>query len=203
MTRILVLAVLVAALWRAAPALSQALVQTEGAPHKGPYAYHDMCRREPGLCRGDQAAGRSPGAGPVARLSRHRRRLLRRTNARINAQIRAGRDIELYGVSDYWTAGGRFGDCEDYIVAKKQALIAAGWAADQLLYAVVVGTETPYHAVLVVRTDRGDLVLDNLRPEILDWRASGYSFVVRQSAADPRRWVRIQGPETWLARRGN
>ena len=111
----------------------------------------------------------------------------------------AGHDPEIFGVSDYWTTGRRLGDCEDYMIAKKHALLAAGWRADHLLYAVVIGTETPYHAVLIVRTDRGDLVLDNLRSDIVDWRASRYRFVVRQSARDPRQWVRVEDPSRRLA----
>ena len=107
-------------------------------------------------------------------------------------------DADRHGVPDHWTAARVAGDCEDYMIAKKQALLAAGWAADQLLYAVVEGIETPYHAVLVVRTDQGDLVLDNLRAGIVPWELSGYRFVVRQSAADPRRWVEVH-PSLGLA----
>ena len=128
-------------------------------------------------------------------------RELRRINSKVNARIRAGHDYELYGISDFWTSGRKIGDCEDYMIAKKQALIAAGWSADQVLYAVVIGSETPYHAVLIVRTDKGDLVLDNLRGQILDWRASGYRFVVRQSAANPQQWVRVVEPVDRVARR--
>lgn len=193
MTRLVALMLPAAILWPDAPPAAQHLIQTEGAPHRGPYAYHAMCRREPGLCAGDRAAGHRQGASPAANLSERKWQDLQHVNAEVNARIRAVRDIDAHGVSDFWTAGQWRGDCEDYMIAKKQALIRAGWAADQLLYAVVEGTETPYHAVLIVRTDRGDLVLDNLRPGILDWRSSGYRFVVRQSAADPRRWVRIAG----------
>lgn len=206
MTRVLVFVTAVAALWPAASPVAQeaarGLAQVEGTQHSGPRAYHMMCRREPALCAGDHAAGRRPGAGPTARLTPRRRRMLHRVNGQVNARIRAARDLDLYGVSDFWTAGRRTGDCEDYMIAKKQALLEAGWAADQLLYAVVEGTETPYHAVLIVRTDRGDLVLDNLRTRVVDWRASGYRFVVRQSAADPRQWVRVNEPAPRLAERG-
>ena len=150
-----------------------------------------MCTREPALCAGDRAAGRKAGTGPVARLTTKAMRTLRRVNDHVNAQIQSTHDHTVYGVSDFWTSGRRQGDCEDYMITKKQSLIAAGFAPDQLLYAVVRGTETPYHAVLIVRTDMGDLVLDNLRSEILDWRASNYRFVVRQSAANPLQWVRV------------
>ena len=166
--------------------------QVEGRAHVGPRAYHAMCRREPELCAGDASAGVAPGAGPVAMLTPALRAEVAAVNAQVNSRLRPVADVDRHGVTDHWTAGRAAGDCEDYMIAKKQALIAAGWAPDQLLYAVVEGVETPYHAVLVVRTDQGDLVLDNLRAGVVPWELSGYRFVVRQSAADPRRWVRVQ-----------
>ena len=69
-------------------------------------------------------------------------------NDRLNDAIRPRDDIDVYGVSCYWTEGGSIGDCEDYIIAKKQALMRAGWCADQLLYTVVNGFCRPCHAVL-------------------------------------------------------
>lgn len=200
MKRILAIAALCIACWPV-PGMTADTAQIEGRPHIGPRAYHAMCQREPRLCREDHASARTSGVTSPAILTKRRLRQLRRVNARINGRIRAGRDFELYGVSDFWTSGRNIGDCEDYMIAKKQALIAAGWSADQVLYAVVVGTETPYHAVLIVRTDRGDLVLDNLRGQILDWQASGYRFVVRQSAVNPQQWVRLVEPGARVAER--
>ena len=143
----------------------------------------------------DRQAGRLIGKTPDARMTAERWSQLQVVNRAINTRVAPREDAEIYGVSDYWTAGAHVGDCEDYMIAKKQALIAAGWAADQVLYAVVVGIETPHHAVLVVRTDRGDFVLDNLRDEILPWEETGYRFVVRQSSENPHRWVHVlQGP---------
>ena len=200
MKRILAIVTLFAALGPS-PGIAAGSAQTEGRPHKGPRAYHAMCQREPHLCSDDRASARTLGVSPAAKLTRRRMRELQRINSKVNARIRAGHDYELYGISDFWTSGRNIGDCEDYMIAKKQALIAAGWSADQVLYAVVIGTETPYHAVLIVRTDKGDLVMDNLRGQILDWRASGYRFVVRQSAANPQQWVRIVEPADRVARR--
>lgn len=172
--------------------------QLEGQAHDGPRAYHVMCRREPSLCAGDALAGAAPGAGPAAILTPALRAELSAVNAEVNGRLRPVADADRHGVPDHWTAGRAAGDCEDYMIAKKQALMAVGWAPDQLLYAVVEGVETPYHAVLVVRTDQGDLVLDNLRAGIVPWELTGYRFVVRQSAADPRRWVRVR-PSMGLA----
>ena len=95
--------------------------------------------------------------------------------------------------TDYWTIGRHQGDCEDFIIAKKHALMAKGWKADQLLYAVVEGRYSEYHAVLVVRTEWGDYVLDNLNGQIAPWQETRYRFIIRQSAANPNAWVRVAG----------
>ena len=41
--------------------------------------------------------------------------------------------------------------------------------------------------MLVVKTDQGDLTLDNLRGEIVSFREAGYR-VVAMSGANPARW---------------
>ncbi len=43
------------------------------------------------------------------------------------------------------------------------------------------------HAVLTVKTDHGDFVLDNLSDEIRPWTATGYQFYKRQAQDDPER----------------
>jgi len=142
----------------------------------------------------DRQASRVARPGPARRLTPALWAELGRVNATLNARIAPEQDLTLYGTSDYWTLARDLGDCEDYMIAKKQALMARGWAADQLLYAVVEGTVTPYHAVLIVRTDRGEFVLDNMTDRVVPWDASGYRFVVRQSAARPHRWVEVLDP---------
>lgn len=47
--------------------------------------------------------------------------------------------------------------------------------------------------VVTVRTDQGDLVLDNLRSEIVAWRRTGYQFIMRQSGDNPQLWVALSG----------
>ena len=67
----------------------------------------------------------------------------------------------------------------------------AGWPREALLIGVVVGEESPFHAVLIVRTSKGEFVLDNMTDEIRDWRDTGYTWVIRQSTKSPERWVQI------------
>lgn len=166
--------------------------QVDGAAAPAPTAYHAMCAREPVLCRHDRLAGLSPEIAPSVVMTGPRRAELTRINKTVNARIQPASDETLYGVADHWTAGRTEGDCEDYVIAKKLALIAAGWSADQLLYAVVEGSRTPFHAVLLVRTSDGDIVLDNLTDQIVPARESGYRFIIRQFAANPYRWVSLE-----------
>ncbi len=115
-------------------------------------------------------------------------------NRDINQQIAPVTDAELYGVAEYWTYPvNQQGDCEDYVLLKRKALIEAGWDPSALLITVVRDEKGDGHAVLTVVTDRGDLVLDNQREAVLPWQQTGYEYVKRQSQADPKAWVYV-GP---------
>ena len=179
-------------LWPSSSAAEVTGAQVEYAPHPGPSGYHAMCARAPRLCMADRRASRQRHANP-ALMTPSSLAVLVSLNTEINRRIRPASDLVAYGVADHWTVGERAGDCEDYVVAKKQALLAAGWHAGQLLYAVVESRQN-HHAVLIVRTSAGDLVLDNLTDQIMPWHETGYRFVTRQSAEAPDRWVHLSQP---------
>jgi len=112
------------------------------------------------------------------------------TNNLINTAISPVTDIDYYHEDEVWaypTDG--FGDCEDYALAKRKALIADGWNPSTLLMTVVRERDGAGHAVLMVRTDRGDLVLDNQDGRVMVWNQTPYQFLKRQSQADAGRWV--------------
>lgn len=163
----------------------------EGREVRGPRAFYELCARSPQECPAPTML-----TGP-AQLTLDQRawRLLTEVNRAVNETHAPRLDVELYGVSDHWTRPMGYADCEDYALAKRAALIAEGAPAEALLIGVVEGIDDEYHAVLIVRTDRGDLVLDNLEPDVRLWTATKYTWVIRQSAADPARWVRIVGAE--------
>jgi predicted transglutaminase-like cysteine proteinase len=110
-------------------------------------------------------------------------------NLRINKSVRSVSDRQQYGVSDHWTypANGA-GDCEDFALAKKRALMALGLPGNRLLLATVHSPRVGPHAVLVLRLDDGDYVLDNLTDRILPWHATGYAFLRIQSPTEPGVW---------------
>lgn len=75
-------------------------------------------------------------------------------------------DAELWGRKDYWATPREFmsrsGDCEDYAAAKFYALRSLGIPAENLQIALVGRSGRPdYHAVLLVRTEAGRLMLDS------------------------------------------
>lgn len=95
---------------------------------------------------------------------------LGRVNAKMNSRIKGVSDKSQYGVAEYWEIADRAGDCEDYALAKLKDLRSLAWPKDALDIAVCkISSTGEYHAVLVVHTDKGDLVLDNLRDRVDLW----------------------------------
>ena len=122
-------------------------------------------------------------------------RELVRINQTVNADIKPMTDLEHYGVVEKWAyPDDGYGDCEDYVLLKRRMLMEAGWPREALLITVVRETSGDGHAVLTVKTDRGDLVLDNQNEAIVLWSESGYRFVKRQSQSDPNVWVSLGDP---------
>lgn len=120
--------------------------------------------------------GASGAAGAFAASLRGHRvtAKIEAVNAYVNARVRFVDDSVQFGVGDRWMAPsetlarGR-GDCEDYAIAKRAMLRAAG-VADNDLYLVVLKdlTRRSDHAVLVVRAAGRFLVLDNGTTRIVD-----------------------------------
>jgi predicted transglutaminase-like cysteine proteinase len=71
-------------------------------------------------------------------------------------------------------------------------LIEAGFSPSNLLMTVVLQPNGDGHAVLTVRTDRGDFILDNMRNKVMLWADTEYTYLKRQSSSDPTRWVKLQ-----------
>ena len=116
-------------------------------------------------------------------------------NRWVNNTIQPVTDLEHWGVVERWSYpdDGK-GDCEDYVLLKRRMLIQAGWPREALLITVVRDKKDEGHAVLTVKTDKGDFVLDNQAEEILHWIDTGYRFVKRQSQSNPNIWVELGDP---------
>jgi predicted transglutaminase-like cysteine proteinase len=116
-------------------------------------------------------------------------------NAWVNNTIKPITDLEHWGVVERWSyPDDGYGDCEDYVLLKRRMLMRAGWPRQALLITVVRDKRGDGHAVLTVKTDRGEFILDNQAEEIVLWSETGYRFVKRQSQSDPNTWVALGDP---------
>ena len=114
-------------------------------------------------------------------------------NNRVNKEIEPITDMDHWGVIERWDmAEDGKGDCEEYVNIKRKRLVEAGIARRALRVVVVIDEENAGHAVLMLRTDKGDFILDNKRNAILAWHQTGYVYVKRESQ-DRIGWVALGG----------
>lgn len=171
---------------RASPSHARAFL-VEGQAALPPMAYLRFCKAYPSEC--DAPTGDAPSAGLGGRTVRWEERLLelRRVNREVNARIRPV--VRFPGAP--WLLEAASGDCNTYAVQKRHVLLKAGWLPDALSLAVVVTAIGEGHLVLVVRTEAGDLVLDNLRDDVRSWNVTGYAWRKIQSVRDASTWVDV------------
>jgi predicted transglutaminase-like cysteine proteinase len=124
---------------------------------------------------------------------------LNRINRSINDRIRPMTDEQAFGMSDFWTLplsdGPRaVGNCKHYALEKRKALVEAGAPMSALSIAILRTDRGEVHAVLIVATERGDFVLDNLTSEIRGWREPDYAWLSRQVPGRPLEWAVVGEP---------
>lgn len=140
-----------------------------------PTGFYRFCADQPTAC--------APRGGDVVPTVP----MLDGVNRRVNAAIRP--KAEAPG-RDVWRIGGNSGDCEDYALTKRAALLKAGVASSRLRLAVGTLANGEGHAVLVVATCCGELVLDNRTDRLLPPSAARIRWRSIQSPDDPRMWLR-------------
>ena len=153
----------------------------------GPAGFYVMCLAMPSTCKIQRARNIETAAGDIM-LTADTLSLIDRVNRQVNGSMRPQAET---GGADVWKIGGSAGDCEDYALTKRAALLRKGFPSSSLLMTSVITGRGESHAVLMVRTDRGDFVLDNLSPRVEPWSATGYRFTSMQSPDNPRMWVRL------------
>ena len=125
---------------------------------------------------------------------------LAQINKWVNDSVWPMTDMDHWGVIDRWNyPDDGYGDCEDYVLLKRKLLMRAGWPRQALLITVVLDHNGDGHAVLTVKSDKGEFILDNQNPEIVLWSETGYRFVKRQSQTDPNAWVGLGAPRPAVA----
>ncbi len=167
------------------PSTSSPVVASGDA--RAPYAWVEFCKRYQAECKVDT---REPDR---IELTAKTWKLLVSTNVKTNKDIEPITDMDHWGVVDRWDmAEDGKGDCEEYVNVKKRRLVEAGIPRRALLTTVVIDDENAGHAVLMVRTDRGDFILDNKRNAVLTWQQTGYVYVKRESQ-DKVAWTSLGG----------
>jgi predicted transglutaminase-like cysteine proteinase len=155
-----------------------------------PIGYVNFCREHDSECRpAERFADR-------IQLTAAKFQEIKRVNDAVNTDVAPVTDLELYGQPEVWAYPSGKGDCEDYVLLKRRLLAARGFPESTLLITVVRDENNEGHAVLTVRTDRGDLILDNKRREVMRWADTPYTFVKRQSERNPLVWISLLPPET-------
>lgn len=140
-----------------------------------PLSMQYFCAQHKSECAGG-------GRGQVT-MSPNLMAVLKQINGRVNRAISPERDG-----ADVWALNPTSGDCEDYVLSKRSALIRQGVPAGSLRIAYTHTRRGEPHAVLVVRTSEGDYVLDNLTNTVKTLRASGYN-IRSMSSPNPTRWT--------------
>jgi predicted transglutaminase-like cysteine proteinase len=167
---------------------SPAMINTADAPPLA--AWSEFCRQSPAECAFDRTEPETIASTPEVR------ELIQAVNSYVNRTIVPITDPNYRGVADRWeypTEG--LGDCEDYQLLKRKLLVEAGLPKRALLMTVVINQQGEGHAVLTVRFDREDVILDNQTNAILRWDRTGYEFIKRE-ALTRTGWAYVQpGPE--------
>jgi predicted transglutaminase-like cysteine proteinase len=150
-------------------------------------AWTNFCERYPAECAVDTS---EPA---LLTLTPEAWRTIVSTNRSVNKRIKPMTDLKHWGVVDRWDfPDDGYGDCEDYQLLKRKLLVEQGLPRRAMRMTVVIDDQGEGHAVLMVRTDRGEFVLDNKRMSVLPWQQTGYVFVKREGH-DSMAWVSLNG----------
>lgn len=153
-----------------------------------PIGHYEFCKANSAEC-----SQRINDTGPL-KLTKALWKRVTSVNLEVNRAVRPVNDIDIYGKDEVWTYPGAVGDCEDFVLQKRRMLMGAGISASNLLITVVRKWNGEGHAVLTLRTDKGDFILDNLRDDVRPWTATGYNYLKRQSSFHTGKWVTISEP---------
>lgn len=177
--------------WQGTAAESTSLVA--GRQTSQPIGHYEFCKVSPSEC-----AVRPRDRGPLHLTSAVLEQVAE-TNVKVNRWVRPLNDIDIYGRDEVWAYPDEgAGDCEDYVLEKRRMLNRAGISLSNLLITVVRKPDGEGHAVLTVRTDQGDFILDNLTDEVRGWQDTGYKFLKRQASYHTGRWVSLRNENTTL-----
>jgi predicted transglutaminase-like cysteine proteinase len=154
-----------------------------------PIGHYEFCKANPDECSIEVVL-----TEPVV-LDENAWNVINRINSYVNDVIKPMNDYDIYGRDEMWAYPRSVGDCEDYVLLKRKFLIEKGVSPSNALITVVRKPDGEGHAVLTIRTDRGDYVLDNLTDRVRNWNRTGYTYLKRQAETEPGRWKTITGAQ--------
>ena len=157
-----------------------------------PLAYSMFCLRYPKDCEKTHAEKAAPTTEPV-KMTLMRRTQLAAINMRVNDSIIPQPQYQTVS-SERWVINPPEGDCNDYVVSKRHQLLAKGWPSRALLMAEVALPSGEHHLVLVVETNEGQVVLDNLNPRVRTVAEAevDYKWVRMESNDNPNSWITVR-----------
>lgn len=182
LTRLIGLTLFMMALFSTVPSFAVEVRGTKpvymplGEPMLAPFSFARFCVRKPVRC-------------PVSKqihqiqLNAANRRVIEEVQRSVNSELRSG--------LERWDDGVTRTDCTDFALIKRSRLMDLGFQPSALLIAVAFVASGEAHLLLVVVTDRGDYVLDNLRPTMVRWDELPYRWVMRSTPQDPRNWQAV------------
>lgn len=129
---------------------------------------------------------------PPPRVTEYGWKVVNDVNKEVNSTIVAMTDLEVYGRDEVWEYPTTAGDCEDFVLLKRRKLIERGFSVSDLLITVVRKPDGEGHAVLTLRTNEGDFILDNLSDDVKLWTKTNYTYLKRQASFNTGRWVSIE-----------
>ena len=166
-----------------------------GARTSQPRGHWELCQQRPIECTARTSTRR------VVAMNGDVMAVLRSVNDRVNRSVRPMTDLQQHGMVERWSYPGAYGDCEDYVLAKRHMLLGYGFKPGDLLITVAELPDGEGHAVLAVRTDQGEYILDNVDRKVRHWTRTKLRFIKRQSTRHAGTWVLIAGAATRLAMR--
>lgn len=182
----------IAVAWNVTDAVASASMVTGGLTSQ-PIGHYDFCKLHPNECD-----IRPTDLRPL-KVSKTVWHEIVDVNDTVNHDVKPMSDYDHYGKDEVWAyPDDGFGDCEDYVLEKRRELMQKGISLSDLLITVVKKKDGEGHAVLTVRTNRGDYILDNLTNEVRPWTSTPYRYLKRQAIDNTGRWVTIREGQTTL-----
>ena len=160
----------------------------DASPTLAPFQHVRFCLRYPADCKSN------PAEDEHIDLNAQNLDLLKGINRSVNMSIIPEQKGYGADLQDGWTIAPFRGDCNDYAVTKRHELIESGLPSKALRLSVVKTASGIGHLVLVVVTNKGDIVMDNLTEALRPWQSTDYHWIKIQSASDARFWYEVKAP---------